>query len=409
MGKTNNLFTGIVRKKVGSLVGYRITNSNNGEKQGLRTYVANPKNPKSLAQAIQRCKLGPASRFYRAFSMILDHAFEGVEIGTPSRSHFMSLAMQSATPAVGKGETAIPVFPYIVSQGSLPLVPMTQAEVNYNVSNLVCRALQTSNNVPATASIAQITQDILEHSPLLQDGDEITFMAIILPASNWNGVADIFENMIPIPTHFSVVLDLAETSKTFVECFDNHYYNASFYNGLQIVPNEGACKILAGTFIISRRDGSKWIYSNSEFVVTKDGEEFYNDELVEAAIRSYMDKSSTASSDLILQQATESQVLTWYVDSDGYVVQKTADGEIIRVAKGKSTGGDYLPIKRIDGTYYVVSSSLPETLSTKLVQKFDTYAAASVATGLNIGSANTAFAIKTNDGGGSEGGADVRP
>ena len=408
MGKTNNLFTGIVRKKVGSLVGYRITNSNNGEKQGLRTYVANPKNPKSLAQAIQRCKLGPASRFYRAFSDILDHAFEGVEIGTPSRSHFMSLAMQAATPASPKGNNAIPVFPYIVSQGSLPLVPETQAQFVSNVSILNCRALQTSNNIQSSWSIARVTQDILEHSPLLQDGDEITFMGIILPASNWSG----FENsMIPIPAHFSLVLDLAETNKTFAECFDNHYYHAGFYEGLQVIPNEDACKILAGTFIISRREGSKWIYSNSEFVVTKDGEAFYNDELVEAAVRSYMDKASSASSNLILQQATESQVLTWFVDSDGYVVQKTADGEIIRVAKGKSTGGDYLPIKRIDGTYYVVSDSLPETLSTKLVQKFDTYAAASAATGLNIGTAATAFATYTSggDGSGSEGGADVRP
>lgn len=408
MGKTNNLFTGIVRKKVGSLVGYRITNSNNGEKQGLRTYVANPKNPKSLAQAIQRCKLGPASRFYRAFSMILDHAFEGVEIGTPSRSHFMSLAMQSATPASPKGSTAIPVFPYIVSQGSLPIVPETEAHFANNVSSLVCHALQTSNNLPGQATIAAATQDILEHSPLLQDGDEITFMGIILPTSSWTGSE---ENMIPIPVYSSMVLDLAETNKTYRECFDSPFYYGGFFNGLQIVPNEGKCKILAGTFIISRREGSKWIYSNSEFVVTKDGEDFYNEELVEAAVRSYMDKSSTASSDLILQQATESQVLTWYVDSDGYVVQKTADGEIIRVAKGKSTGGDYLPIKRIDGTYYVVSDSLPETLSTKLVQKFDTYAAASAATGLNIGTAATAFATYTSggDSSGSEGGADVRP
>lgn len=121
MGKTNNLFTGIVRKKVGSLVGYRITNSNNGEKQGLRTYVANPKNPKSLAQAIQRCKLGPASRFYRAFSNILDHAFEGVAVGTPSRSHFMSLAMLSNSPASPKGDNTIPVFPYIVPHVSTEL------------------------------------------------------------------------------------------------------------------------------------------------------------------------------------------------------------------------------------------------------------------------------------------------
>lgn len=408
MGKTNNLFTGIVRKKVGSLVGYRITNSNNGEKQGLRTYVANPKNPKSLAQAIQRCKLGPASRFYRAFSMILDHAFEGVEIGTPSRSHFMSLAMQSATPASPKGNTAIPVFPYIVSQGSLPLVPETQAQFDNNESSLICRALQTSNNLPAQATIAAITQDILENSPLLQDGDEITFMGIILPTATWAGTE---AQMIPIPVYSSMVLDLAETDKTYRECFDSPFYNAGFYNGLQIVPIEGKCKILAGTFIISRREGSKWIYSNSEFVVTKDGEDFYNDELVEAAVRSYMEKSSTATSNLILQQATESQVLTWYVDSDGYVVQKTADSEIIRIAKGKSSDGDYLPIKRIDGTYYVVSGSLPETLNTKLVQKFDTYAAASAATGLNIGTATTAFATYSGggDGSGSEGGADVRP
>jgi hypothetical protein len=397
MGKTNNLFTGIVRKKVGSLVGYRITNSNNGEKQGLRTYVANPKNPKSLAQAIQRCKLGPASRFYRAFSDILDHAFEGVAIGQPSRSHFMSLAMQSATPAVAKGDTSVPVFPYIVSQGSLPFLPLIEFE-NGNAS---CPLVRTDEEIPGSTQIGAAVSKILSYEGLLQQGDEITFVGVMLPLINGRTME------LPVAFSHSFVLDPTITD-TIEDAWHTQIGNFGFSaaDGYVVSPKG---TLLAGAFIISRRDGDNWLYTNSQMKVTTAGEQYYNDALVEAAVRSYMDKSDTKSSELILQQANNGiSTSAWVVNADGFVVLLNESNQVVRLAKGKTQAGDVLPIIKISGEFKVTTGELPTALANVSSVTFANPFEAKKSTGIDMGT-GTYFASYTPSSGGSEGGADVRP
>lgn len=398
MGKTNNLFTGIVRKKVGSLVGYRITNSNNGEKQGLRTYVANPKNPKTLAQAIQRCKLGPASRFYRAFSNILDHAFEGVAVGTPSRSHFMSLAMLSATPAVEKGDTNLPVFPYIVSQGSLPFLPLINFEENGNAS---CPLVQVDDDITPSTQLGVAVTEIISNSPLLQEGDEITFMGVMLPMYNGRTME------IPVGFSVSFVLDQSITD-TIEDLLKIDTCNCSFTaaDGFVVSPKG---TLLAGAFIVSRREGSNWIYTNSQMQITTAGEQYYNNALVEAAVRSYMDKNSNKTSDLILQQANNGiATSTWIVNADGFVVLMNENNQVVRLAKGKTQAGDVLPIIKVNGAFKVTTGTLPSALANVSSVTFDNKSDAKTATGINMGS-DYYFESYTPSSGGSEGGADVRP
>lgn len=400
MGKTNNLFTGIVRKKVGSLVGYRITNSNNGEKQGLRTYVANPKNPKSLAQAIQRCKLGPASRFYRAFSNILDHAFEGVAVGTPSRSHFMSLAMQSATPAVAKGDSSIPVFPYIVSQGSLPFLPL----IAFENGNASCPLVEVDEDFPGSTQIGVAVSEILANGGLLQQGDEITFVGVMLPLFNGHTME------LPIAFSHSFVLDPTITD-TIEDDWHTQYANFGLTeaDGFVVSPKG---TLLAGAFIISRRDGSNWYYTNSQMKVTTAGEQYYNDALVEAAVRSYMDKGDTKTSELILQQANNGiSTSAWVVNADGYVVLLNDSNEVIRIAKGKNQSGTALPIIKVSGVFKVTTGELPTALANVSSVIFDNQTEAKNSTGIDMGTGSyfESYTPSSGDGGGSEGGADVRP
>lgn len=384
MGKTNNLFTGIVRKKVGSLVGYRITNSNNGEKQGLRTYVANPKNPKSLAQAIQRCKLGPASRFYRAFSIILDHAFEGVEIGTPSRSHFMSLAMLSNSPASPKGDTTIPVFPYIVARGSMPVSPFNS--VAADVITIGAVGHNSADETWGTMNVSTFTQEVLASNPTLQDGDEVTFMGVIAPVSG--SVVGT-----PIPVYKSLVLNLGDDTIMTNALASPFLTFTDGATGLSVTAATGY-KLLAGTFIMSRRNGSAWQYTPAEMIVTNSGADFYNEDNVEQAVRSYMEKSASASSALILQQANNGVASAeWVLTDDGYVVLKNTDGRNVRIARGKTTSGAMYWVKVTGvGTSELTSDedtpagyrSLPQTL-------FDNPRQFTLATGVNVGSSTSAW------------------
>lgn len=385
MGKTNNLFTGIVRKKVGSLVGYRITNSNNGEKQGLRTYVANPKNPKSLAQAIQRCKLGPASRFYRAFSSILDHAFEGVAVGTPSRSHFMSLAMLSNSPASPKGDATIPVFPYIVARGSMPVSPFNSVAID--VITIGAVGHNSADETWGTMNVSTFTEYVVEANPTLEYGDEVTFMGVIAPVSG-NEVGT------PIPVYKSLVLNLGDDTLMTEALASPFLTFTDGATGLSVTAATGY-KLLAGTFIMSRRNGSAWQYTPAEMIVTNSGADFYNEDNVEQAVRSYMEKSASASSALILQQANNGVASTeWVLADDGYVVLKNANGRNVRIAKGKTTSGAtyYVKVTGVGTSQLKGDDSVPLGYLTLPQTIFDNPRQFTLATGVNVGSSTSPWA-----------------
>ena len=114
---------GVRKGKKGDSVYYKVSGSNNKEKQGERQYVAKVSNPKTTAQVEQRMKLAPAVNFYRAFrDEVLDHSFQGVKYGGRSHSEFMKLAMKmqlSELPYLIKGENQVIPASYIVSKGGL--------------------------------------------------------------------------------------------------------------------------------------------------------------------------------------------------------------------------------------------------------------------------------------------------
>lgn len=83
-----NMLLGMARKKVGDLVFYRA----NGD-QITRARNRAPKNPRSAKQSIQRMVLATASKMAAAWRPIVDHSFEGYNVGTDSVRHFQQLAM----------------------------------------------------------------------------------------------------------------------------------------------------------------------------------------------------------------------------------------------------------------------------------------------------------------------------
>lgn len=83
-----NLFLGMARKKVGDVVFYRA----NGE-QITRARNRAPRNPRSAKQAIQRMVLATASKMAAAWRPIVDHSFEGYNVGQDSVRHFQQMAM----------------------------------------------------------------------------------------------------------------------------------------------------------------------------------------------------------------------------------------------------------------------------------------------------------------------------
>lgn len=133
-----NLFLGFARGKVGSVVFTR-----SGGEQVTRARNTEPKNPRTAAQALQRSVLKTVSQAYGLLAPICDHSFEGLQEGTPNQSRFSQLninllrnvqiddvnysdpstIVSSLSHNFASRETTYPVInPYIISQGSLPML-----------------------------------------------------------------------------------------------------------------------------------------------------------------------------------------------------------------------------------------------------------------------------------------------
>lgn len=137
---------GFLRGSIGSVT-YSTRKTSSGKREQIaRQKAEQVNNPNTVAQILQRMKLGPAQRFYDAFENvvakgILSHAFEAVPYGSASRQYFLSKAMKEESAVfVPKGVDFFVPGEYLVSEGSIASMPyfnqLTAEEAAQN--NLLC-------------------------------------------------------------------------------------------------------------------------------------------------------------------------------------------------------------------------------------------------------------------------------
>lgn len=178
-----NLFLGMARKKVGDVVFYRA----NGE-QITRARNRAPRNPRSAKQAIQRMVLATASKMAAAWRPIVDHSFEGYNIGQDSVRHFQQLAMsrlrgQAASEIndvanFSHADFAIKGAPIVgiseglrVSSGILSIQPFTNInEGTYKLT--LASPLSVSNITTQEGYVAELAKLGIE------PGDQLTFVCV---------------------------------------------------------------------------------------------------------------------------------------------------------------------------------------------------------------------------------------
>lgn len=171
-------FHGVFSGKVGGNVYFR--NKASKMKQGVRTYVANPTNPKSLSQAEQRMRMAPAVNCYRALKAIIDRGFQGRQYGNESRLRFLSLAMKrEGGPYLMKGNKTFVPGSFQISEGSLiPITITTFTQVNYN--DVLYPGIQSDLffGVSVNSTIQAISRSIIQSNTDVQEGDQITFLFV---------------------------------------------------------------------------------------------------------------------------------------------------------------------------------------------------------------------------------------
>lgn len=196
---------GLWRGKKGSTVFYKLTNSNNAQKQGIRERVYEVANPQSNGQATQRAKLLPAQRVAGVLREIVERGWQGVDYGSKSRSEFLkrALSMKSGYPFIMKDDDRIVPGSYQISKGTISGVTC-EYDDSFSVD---------TNIMLGTGSFdtwGQVFQAVIDNNANIQEGDQLTF---IVCASS----SDVSSSQLEANyewSYFSVYVDPSNTEST---------------------------------------------------------------------------------------------------------------------------------------------------------------------------------------------------
>lgn len=338
-----NAFIGVVSGKIGSTVGFKISNPADKEVQGWRPYQSKVNNPRTELQAIQRLKMAPALNFYRLLAQVLDNAWQGQRYGDLSRRYFMSQAMTQTTgiPFIVKGDKRFYPGEYPVAQGSL---------VRQSVTAIADNLLTTSLVSPGVSGTwGEFSQGMINKNFGIKDGDKLTFIFVGTTAAGEY-----------IPSYSYVILDTTNTtSAADILASSNLTFAGAVDAQLQVGIVNAVSSIVAGAVILSRLDttsGVKWLRSNSVMFCSDDYKEYYmGAEAYQAAIVSYMN-SESAQSDWYLNAGISGAMN--YVGPGG---NSGSNLQVVSVSNVQVTIGEYTRTVAIavmsDGTHRAYRSN----------------------------------------------------
>ena len=376
--KTGGVY-GFLRKSVGSVT-YSVSTASidGGRKQIARMKPTQVRNPKTIAQIVQRMKTGPAQLFYAAFEKAagsvennpLSHSWQGVQYGAKSRLRFLQLAMQGDPKAyVPKGINFPVPGVYQVSEGSLPSLP--SGNIGEHLNELLTVGDHfISSEIQALASIG------------VEVGDQITCLALV----DDNGVykAAIARTIVAEGNSWEYLAGEDELDGLVLDKY-----------GIAFVEASG--DIACAAFILSRGTSASTAKRSTAFMTINDAyASLLSPEAYDAAVNSWMEGVSynSLNSDWYLNQGTtqafNGEVFKQYLTLAAGSGVAEVSGEFI--LGRQSVGGSivytiFTSDGTSEGTAYMHTSNGWETAAA--------YTAARVATAL--GSVNVAYAQYSSD------------
>lgn len=170
MGKSQGLI-GNFNGKVGNMVGFKVSQSNNGTSQGVRIYQPVRKNPKTAAQAEQRAKYAPIFATYRALKGIIDRGQESQPYGNASRIAWLKKAFRSADiPWTTQGSPVEYPLGCILTSGTLN--GFNYYILTYHVY-IHCSGVTSSTNIQTVSDLFTL---LVRQYPWLHQGDQMTIV-----------------------------------------------------------------------------------------------------------------------------------------------------------------------------------------------------------------------------------------
>lgn len=262
---------GNFKGKVGNMVGYKLSDSNTGNTQGIRVYQPIVRNPKTSAQAEQRAKLAPINATYRALKMVIDRGNEGLPYGNKSRLAWLKKAFKpTEMPWFIKGAIINQPVLCELTRGSLPSI-LKIAETDENIS------IVADVTTAGTTTLGALSTALLAKYPFLKDGDQITLV----------GMEGVNDNLITYVDSFVVDAASAAAIPSFLSVTDG---------AVEYGRTEG--ELMAGCVILSREgaNGEHLRSTESLAQMAGYGSAHTTPEAKTAAVESYM-SSAAANSD----------------------------------------------------------------------------------------------------------------
>lgn len=254
---------GNFKGKVGNMVGYKLSDSNSGNTQGIRVYQPVVRNPKTSAQAEQRAKLAPINATYRALKMVIDRGNEGLPYGNKSRLAWLKQAFKAESmPWIIKGAT--PNFPVVCQLTKGSLVGLS-FETDGDSLEITANGVTSET---ALNTIGAVSTALLAAYPSLKAGDQITFVVMEHKSDGM------------LPSIFSFVIDTTSAEAT-----------TKFSAGVDSILYDGGVSPKFATVIVSREGANgEHLRSTSSLVSTAEilAAAPYDDTSKEAAVESYM-------------------------------------------------------------------------------------------------------------------------
>lgn len=181
MALLNSLYLRGAKKRLGGAVLYT-----SAGRTIARELAPEAKNPKTAAQMSRRVKWANLVNFYRISKQWMPKCYESKPANNSYYNRFMSLNVNNADVSLPKEaarQGAVVAAPYMISQGSLPSIEVTELSTGEFVSSLRLGTLSIDNGT----TVAQFSEALIRNNGNIREGMQLSFISYQQTTNNETG------------------------------------------------------------------------------------------------------------------------------------------------------------------------------------------------------------------------------
>lgn len=233
-----------------------------------RELASEVSNPRTIDQMSQRVRWANLVNFYRANKSWMKFAYETKPKNRTDYNQFMSLNAGNSRIYLPKSianQGGCIVDSYVMTQGSLPSIEVTQNSDEWN-TNLF---LPSHFEILSTTTVAEVSEALIQSNPALREGDQISFIRLTQQTNSNTGVPFV------VVRKYEVILNSSDL-RFFYQFMPADYITCPGSVGDNCIEVNDSGNAGGFLLILSRTIGGKTYVSTQSIIVAN------NDALIEA-------------------------------------------------------------------------------------------------------------------------------